>query len=213
MLLVCLLLGGITAGLYWPVFRSEFINFDDEVYVAGNEVVRSGLTLRGLVWAFATGHSANWHPLTWLSHMLDCQVFGLNPLAHHGTNLLFHALNTMLVFWILRSTTGTVWRSAFVAGLFGLHPIHVESVAWISERKDVLSTCLGLLAIWAYAFHVKAEGRMQEVESRVRQPVSRPPSAVPLRRTGEDSAAGFWAARAGHRKRSKHAVRAIGFIY
>ena len=129
-------------------------------------MVQRGFCLDGWRWAFSTGHASNWHPLTWLSHMLDCQLYGLNPAAHHATNLLFHTLNSLLLFGLLEQMTAAYWRSAFVAALFALHPIHVESVAWVSERKDVLSTFFGLLAIWAYAAYA-AKSKVQSLNSKV----------------------------------------------
>jgi tetratricopeptide (TPR) repeat protein len=178
-LIICVLAAG-TVCAYCPVFHCGFVNYDDPQYVTKNLVVRQGLSLAGLRWAFCTGSASNWHPLTWLSHMLDCQLFALNPGGHHATSLLFHVLNTLLLFNLLRRMTGALWRSAFVAALFAWHPLHVESVAWISERKDVLSTFFGLLSIWAYASYARAEGRMQnaeggrqKAESRNQQPVSR----------------------------------------
>src|ERR1035437_7627651 len=164
--LVLLLLAAATLLAYWPVFHCRFLNFDDPDYVTENWVVQRGLTLHGLAWAFTTSHAANWHPLIWLSHMLDCQLFGLGPAAHHATNLLFHILNSLLLFGLLKRMTGALWRSAFVAALFALHPIHVESVAWISERKDVLSTFFGLLSIWAYARYAE-QSKVQSPKSEV----------------------------------------------
>ena len=136
----------------------QFILYDDPEYVVENLHVRAGLGLEGVRWAFTTGHSANWHPLTWLSHMLDCQLFGLNPGLHHLTSLLLHAANSVLLFWVLKRMTGARWPSAFAAALFALHPLHVESVAWVAERKDVLSTLFWLLALWAYARYAERPG-------------------------------------------------------
>lgn len=152
--LILALLNLVTLVLYWPVTGFDFVNFDDPEYVLGNGHVLNGLTLDGLKWAFTTGYAANWHPLTWISHMLDCQLFGVRAGLHHLTNVWFHMGNTVLVFLVLERMTGTLWRSAFVAALFGWHPLHVESVAWVSERKDVLSTCLLLLALLAYLRYV-----------------------------------------------------------
>ena len=161
-LLLCLTLVLLTAAVYWPVRHFQFTNFDDPKYVTDNNpVVRHGLTLQGLKWAFTTGQASNWHPVTWLSHMLDCQLFGLNPGPHHAVNLLFHLANTVLLFLLLKRMTspsraeasakaGASWRCAFVAALFALHPLHVESVAWVAERKDVLSTFFWILTVWAY---------------------------------------------------------------
>lgn len=150
-ILICLGLAFVTAAVYWQVGTHQFINLDDDVYVYENPAVQAGLTARGCAWAFSTFTSANWHPLTWLSHMLDVQLFGLNAGRHLYTNLVFHILNTLLLFVVLRRMTGAVWRSAAVATLFALHPLHVESVAWVSERKDVLSTFFWMLALLAYA--------------------------------------------------------------
>ena len=154
-LLIQLCLALVTASVYWPVRHFEFTYFDDPLYVAENQHVQGGLTLRGLGWACATFQSANWHPLTWLSHMLDWQLWGNNAGAHHLVNVLFHIANTLLLFCILRRMTTAPWRSAFVAALFAVHPFHVESVAWVAERKDVLSTCFWMLTVWAYIRYVE----------------------------------------------------------
>jgi protein O-mannosyl-transferase len=164
----CLLLAAATLICYWPLTRCDFISFDDPQYVTQNPVVSQGLTSQGIAWAFRTSYAGNWHPLTWLSHMLDVQLFGLRPAAHHLVNLAFHIANTLILFLLLAQLTGRLWRSAFVAALFALHPLHVESVAWVSERKDVLSTFFGLLAIWAYV-----ESRKQKAESGNRGPSAR----------------------------------------
>jgi protein O-mannosyl-transferase len=137
--------------IYFPVLHNGFIvNYDDHAYIIGNPSVREGLTYRGAIWAFTTVHSYNWHPLTWFSHMLDVQLFGLNPWGHHLVNVLFHIANSLLLFGILRKLTTALWRSLIVAAIFAVHPLHVESVAWIAERKDVLSTFFAFLAISAY---------------------------------------------------------------
>jgi len=153
--LICVILAACTVGAYWRVGGFDFVEFDDGLYVTENDNVQAGLTRTGLTWAFTTGHAGNWHPLTWLSHMLDCEIFGVNPGRHHLTNLLLHVFNTLLLFWIFKSMTGAVLRSGFVATVFALHPLHVESVAWISERKDVLSTLFLFLTIWAYLCYAK----------------------------------------------------------
>ena len=145
--------------LYLPVGRHDFINFDDHLYVYDNDQVKPGLSWAGVAWAFTTGHAFNWHPVTWLSHMLDCQLFGQNAGAHHLVNLLFHAANTVLLLLVLARWTGAPGRSALVAALFALHPLHVESVAWIAERKDVLSTLFGLLTLWAYGRYMERPAR------------------------------------------------------
>jgi len=146
-----LVIAAVTAAVYWPVLQSGFIDFDDDVYVTSNMMVRQGLSLKGFLWSFATFHAANWHPLTWLSHMLDVELFGLNPAGHHATNLLLHILNSLLLCSLLQRLTGFTGRSMVVALLFAVHPLHVESVAWVAERKDVLSTFFWFLTMWAYA--------------------------------------------------------------
>ena len=150
---LCLIIGILV--IYIKVQKFDFSGYDDQLYVTRNHYVQKGISLEGIKWAFTTFHAANWHPLTWLSHMLDCELYGLNPAGHHWTNVEFHIANTLLLFIILFKMTGALWQSAFVAALFALHPLHVESVAWISERKDVLSTFFGLLSIAAYYGYVK----------------------------------------------------------
>jgi len=154
--LICLVLALGTAALYWPITHHPFIIFDDEQYISFNPHVTSGLSATNFVWAFTTSEQANWHPLTWLSHQLDCTLFGLNAGAHHLVNLLYHVTNTLLLFVFLRSATGAIWRSAFVAALFAWHPMHVESVAWAAERKDVLSTFFWLLTLLAYLGYARS---------------------------------------------------------
>ena len=153
--LICLALALVTTALYWPISHHDFVNFDDDDYITNNSHVQAGLTWAGVIWAFQTGAAANWHPLTWLSHMLDCQLYGLYPGGHHSTNLLFHVANTLLLFLWLRQLTGALWRSAFVAALFAWHPLHVESVAWAAERKDVLSAFFWMLALMAYTRYAR----------------------------------------------------------
>ncbi len=157
-LIFCLLLALATIALYNPVTRAPFLNFDDVVYVTDNSQVRAGLTWNTVVWAFHTSEASNWHPVTWLSHALDCQIFGLNPAGPHIINVLLHAANAVLLFLILESATGLAWRSLMVAALFALHPINVESVAWISERKNVLSMLFFLLALAAYGWYTRRPG-------------------------------------------------------
>jgi len=154
-LAIALVLGLVTFLLYLPVVRNDFVNFDDQGYITDNPHVNTGLSRANIVWAFTSGEQANWHPLTWISHMADCQFFGLNPGAHHLMDALLHVINTLLLFFLLKQMTGRIWPSAFVAALFGWHPLHVESVAWASERKDVLSTCFWLLTMMAYTKYVK----------------------------------------------------------
>jgi tetratricopeptide (TPR) repeat protein len=144
------LLASVTLAAFWPVVHNDFIKLDDRKYVTENPHVLSGLTWPNVQWAFQPGYASNWHPLTWLSHMLDVQFFGLNPGWHHLVNLVLHIANTLLLFVVLKRMADTVWRSASVAALFAVHPLHVESVAWVAERKDVLSTLFFLLTLWAY---------------------------------------------------------------
>jgi protein O-mannosyl-transferase len=152
--LVAVALALAVAAAYLPALRGGFVAWDDDLYVVGNPHVHA-LSWDTVRWAFTTVHSGNWIPLTWLSHALDAQLFGLAPRGHHATALLLHVVNTLLVFFVLRALTGALWRSAAVAALFGLHPLHVESVAWVAERKDVLSACFWLLAVGAYARYVR----------------------------------------------------------
>ncbi|MEA3428995.1 MAG: hypothetical protein U9Q84_07290, partial [Thermodesulfobacteriota bacterium] len=123
--LVCLLLVLITLAVYWQVGGHEFVNYDDNDYITENQHVQAGLTLKSIAWAFTSTHASNWHPLTWLSHMLDCEIYGLNPAGHHFTNVFFHILNSILLFLIFKRMTGAFRQSAFVAVLFALHPLHV----------------------------------------------------------------------------------------
>jgi Tfp pilus assembly protein PilF len=157
-LIIALCLVVITAGVYTGLLGSSFIRLDDDEYVTRNPRVAAGLTGDGFAWAWTSFHAGNWHPLTWLSHMLDGELFGLDPAGHHATNLVLHLLNTLLLFCGLAYMTGSRWPSAFVAALFALHPLHVESVAWVSERKDLLSAFFGLSAIWCYAIWVRRGG-------------------------------------------------------
>jgi Tfp pilus assembly protein PilF len=154
-LLICLALAVSTFIAYEPIRHNDFVQYDDYTYVLENTNVKGGITLRSVIWAFTKSYEANWHPITWLSHMLDCEIYGLNPLGHHITNLLIHIANTLLLFLLLSKMTNAVWRSAFVAAAFALHPIHVESVAWAAERKDVLSGLFWMLTILAYVRYTK----------------------------------------------------------
>jgi tetratricopeptide (TPR) repeat protein len=158
-LLVAALLILLTIIAFLPLTHNGFINsFDDNAYVTENMFVQGGLSLRGLTYAFTTTQAANWHPLTWLSLMLDYQLFGLNPKGYHATNLFFHLANVLLLFLILENMTKALWPSALTAALFALHPLHVESVAWVSERKDVLSTFFWLTTMGAYLRYVRRPG-------------------------------------------------------
>jgi len=155
-LLILLGLAVVTFALYAQVIGHQFITLDDPTYIQENPMVSRGVTLAGLAWAFTTFHAANWHPLTWISHMIDCQLFGMNAGHQLLVNALIHVANTLLVFWFLLRTTHARWPSALVAALFALHPLHVESVAWASERKDTLSTFFGLLSLIAYSRYAEA---------------------------------------------------------
>ena len=155
--LACLLLACVTFAVYWPARHYGFVDYDDDDYVSNNVVVRAGLTWAGFVWAFSDQHACNWHPLTWFSHMADCQMFGLNPGAMHLENVLLHCANAVLLLLLLNSITAASWRSAFVAALFALHPLRVESVAWIAERKDVLSGFFFMLTLLCYAKAVTSD--------------------------------------------------------
>jgi tetratricopeptide (TPR) repeat protein len=156
---ICVLLLLSILAVYAQVRSHDFVNYDDPQYVTQNPEVRAGLTWHGVVWAFTSAHDSNWIPLTWLSHMLDGELFGLESGAHHFTNVALHAFGTLLLFGFLRRMTGARWRSAFVALAFALHPLHVESVAWVAERKDVLSAALFFLALWAYVDYTARPSR------------------------------------------------------
>jgi hypothetical protein len=149
----CIMLA--TVVLYFPVYEFKYINFDDYDYVIHNPYVRNGVTLEGMVWALTSSDHANWYPLTWLSHMLDVQLFGLEPGGHHVTNVIFHLMNTLLLLFFLLKATGHFYSAALVAVLFAIHPAHVESVAWIAERKDVISTFFFFLSLVAYWWYVQ----------------------------------------------------------
>jgi len=153
--LMSVLLALAVVALYWPALRCEFVNYDDDRYVTANVQVQSGLSLKNFGWAFTHPVADNWHPLTVLSHMLVCQLCGLHPWGHHLLNILLHAVNAGLVFILLQRLTGAGWKSFFVAALFAVHPLRVESVAWVAERKDVLSGCLGLLSLIFYVSYVQ----------------------------------------------------------
>ena len=145
-----LLLVVATLAFYNPIVRNGFTDFDDSVYILKNAQVQSGLSWDTVKWSFTTFHAGYWHPLTWLSHALDCQIFKLHPAGHHYVNLLLHVANAVLLFLLLQQATGLTWPSLLVGALFALHPVNVESVAWVAERKNVLSTLFFLLALHAY---------------------------------------------------------------
>ncbi len=162
-----LLLALVTLVTFLPVTGHDFVRFDDPLYVTNNAEVQAGLTWNGLGWALIGNVASNWHPLTILSHMVDCQLFGLNPRGHHLTSLVLHVLNTVLLFEVLRRMTGSTVKSAVVAALFGLHPTHVESVAWVAERKDVLSGFFWILTMGAWHRYVQLPSRRRYVETAV----------------------------------------------
>ncbi len=154
-LVIFVFLACTTLVAFWQVSHCDFIVYDDPKYVTENIHIHQGITIQAIRWAFTTGHCSNWHPVTWISHMLDVQLFGLNPRWHHLTNLSFHIANTLLLFFVLHRMTKAPWKSAFVAALFALHPLHVESVAWVATRKDVLSTFFWMLTMGAYIHYVE----------------------------------------------------------
>src|SRR3954447_17860696 len=145
----------LVAAVFAQTRRFPFINVDDSDYVFRNPMVTGGLTLEGIRWAFTHVYSANWHPLTWLSHMSDCELYGIQPGGHHVTNVLLHGATAILLFLFLRDVTGALWRSGFASALFAIHPLRVESVAWVAERKDVLSGLFFVLTLWAYVRYVR----------------------------------------------------------
>jgi protein O-mannosyl-transferase len=153
----------LTVLVYQPVLQSRFLGLDDDDYLTSNPNVQHGLTAAGVKWAFTSFHASNWHPLTWMSHTLDWQLYGSGPIGHHAANLVIHVANVLLLFWVLTLLTGMAWRSAFVAALFAIHPLHVESVAWVSERKDVLSTLFWLLTMLAYVTYARRGGAARYV--------------------------------------------------
>jgi tetratricopeptide (TPR) repeat protein len=142
--------------IYWQVQNFEFVNLDDPLYITENPTVQKGLTKEGIIWAFAFNDVSYWHPVTWLSHMLDCQLYGLDPRGHHFNNVLLHIASTLLLFLSLKAMTGQAWKSAAVAAIFSLHPLNVESVAWVANRKGVLSTFFWMLALWNYTRYAKS---------------------------------------------------------
>jgi tetratricopeptide (TPR) repeat protein len=155
---ICIFLVVATFAAYSQVQDHEFLNYDDNRYVTKNVNVKAGLTSKSISWAFTTLHDGHWFPMTWLSHMLDYQLYGLNPKGHLLTNLFFHIANALILFMVLLRMTGALWQSGFVAAMFAFHPLNVESVAWVAERKNVLSTLFWLLAMWAYIFYVEKPG-------------------------------------------------------
>jgi Flp pilus assembly protein TadD len=163
---VTVLLGALVLGVFSEALRCSFVGLDDPDYVIQNTNIQHGLNWRSITWAFTTGHAANWHPLTWLSHTFDWQLYGPNPAGHHLTNLLLHAGSSVLLFLLLYRLTGALWRCAWVAAIFALHPLRVESVVWVAERKDVLSTFFWMLSVWAYVRYVE-EFKVQSSKFKV----------------------------------------------
>ena len=158
---ILVFLASISLFVYAQTASHPFVSFDDGLYVTENPVVKRGLTAEGAAWAFTTTHASNWHPLAWISHMADVELFGLDAGAHHLVNVLLHILDTILLFLLLDRTTGARWRSAFVAALFAVHPLHVESVAWVAERKDLLSALFFFLALGAYGRYAASPGALR----------------------------------------------------
>jgi protein O-mannosyl-transferase len=166
--LICVLLAGMTFALYWPAGHHDFIFFDDPQFIAENPEIRNGLTWHSIAYAFTTPVVSNWHPITTLSHIVDCQLFGVNAGAHHLVSAAIHALNAALLFLALMALTGSTSRSAVVAALFALHPLRVESIAWVAERKDVLSGLFFLLVVWSYSRYAQySNGRAQKLTPSV----------------------------------------------
>jgi tetratricopeptide (TPR) repeat protein len=157
-LIICVILTVLVFTAFEGVRKNTFVNYDDDLYVTNNKFVKEGLSAGSVAWAFTTWHMSNWHPLTWISHIIDCTVFGLNPVGHHLVSVGFHIANVILLFLILKMMTGAIWPSAFVAAVFGLHPLAVESVAWVAERKNVLSTFFAFLTIGAYFRYTRKLG-------------------------------------------------------
>src|SRR6266403_2592706 len=155
-IVIYLFLAGISLAVFAQTLRYEFVNFDDDLYVYNAPAIQAGLTIKGIAFAFTSPHARNWHPLTTISHMLDCQLYGLNAGGHHATNVVLHTIAVLLLFRVLRQMTGAVWKSMVVAALFAVHPLHVESVAWVSERKDVLSAIFFFLMLDAYVRYARA---------------------------------------------------------
>ena len=160
---ICLLLAAITIIAFWRVMDSSFLLLDDDDYITKNPIVLSGLSLENIQWALHSKINANWHPLTWISLMADQDLFGLSSEGTHAVNLLLHVLNVLLLFWVLNRVTKSQWKSAFVAALFAIHPLHVESVAWAAERKDVLSSFFWMLTMLAYAYYAEKPSLRRQV--------------------------------------------------
>src|SRR6267143_6377015 len=154
--IIYLCLAGTSLAVFGRTIRHDFVNFDDDLYVYNTPAIQTGLTIKGVARAFVSPHAGNWHPLTTISHMLDCQLYGLNAGGHHATNVVLHTIAVLLLFRVLRQMTGAFWKSAILAALFAVHPLHVESVAWVSERKDVLSAVFFFLMLDAYVRYTRS---------------------------------------------------------
>jgi tetratricopeptide (TPR) repeat protein len=174
LILMCILLIVTILAVYWQVGTHEFVSYDDSAYVTENSNVAGGITGNNIVWAFTSVYKANWHPITWLSHMADVQIYGMNPRGHHLTNVGIHIVSSLLLLLFLLRCTGSLWQSSFVAALFALHPMHVESVAWVAERKDVLSAFFGFLTLFLYSEYAKKPGA--EIFSSL---ISHPSTSLP----------------------------------
>jgi hypothetical protein len=164
-IMVVLLLTAIVLALYWPVTGYDFIAMDDNLYVVENPDIQKGLSPQGISWAMTTLYTTNWHPLTWLSLMADYELYGLNAAGYHISNLLLHILNTILLFLVLRRMTGETWKCLTLAALFGVHPLNIESVAWIAERKNLLSTLFWILTLFAYVRYVERPGWLRYLQA------------------------------------------------
>ena len=158
-IIISMMLIVATIVTYWQVGNHQFISLDDGLYIFENPKIRAGMSVEGIAWAFGFTGIAYWHPLTWISHMLDCQLFGLNAGRHHMMNLIFHLTNSLILFYLFRKITGDSWKSGVIATLFAVHPINVESVAWIAERKNVLSTFFWMLTLMSYSFYSVKRGK------------------------------------------------------
>src|SRR6266403_5520264 len=159
--IIYLCLAGTSLAVFGRTIRHDFINFDDDLYVYNTPAIQTGLTIKGVARAFVSPHAGNWHPLTTISHMVDCQLYGLNAGWHHATNVVLHIIAALLLFRVLRQMTDAPWKSAVVAALFAVHPLHVESVAWVSERKDVLSAVFFFLTLGAYVHYAQSRSIMR----------------------------------------------------
>jgi len=164
--LVCLVLAVWVALAYAQIVHCEFVDYDDGDYITNNPPIQHGVTWQSVCWAFTTGWACNWHPLTWISHMVDFRLFGTDPVGFHVENVLFHIANSILLFLFFEYITAAFWRSAILAGFFALHPFHVESVAWASERKDVLSTLFWILSAWMYCAYARFQTAGDAVRAR-----------------------------------------------